>query len=117
MKTAEELRLEIAEYLPEFIKNRNENFAYLKNKLDDLTEFIDFPKTTKNIEPSWFEFSITSKESIDRAEYTQYLNRHKISARLLFIGGLIKQSYFQDIEYRIVDGLIESCSWYKKNDA
>lgn len=117
MKTAKELRLEIAEYLPEFIKNRNENFAYLKNKLDGLTEFIDFPKTTKNLEFSWFEFPITLKDSIDRVDFTQYLNRQKISARLLFTGGLIKQSYFQDIEYRIVDGLIESCRRYKKNDA
>jgi CDP-4-dehydro-6-deoxyglucose reductase, E1 len=129
MKATEELRLEIAERLPEFIRNRNENFAYLKNKLGGLTEFIDLPKATKNSEPSWFEFPITLKESVDRVEFTQYLDSHKISTRLLFTGGLIKQPYFQDIEYRIVgdlintditmnktieDGLIESYRWYKK---
>ena len=94
-----------------------------------LTEFIDLPKATKNSEPSWFEFPITLKESVDRVEFTQYLDSHKISTRLLFTGGLIKQPYFQDIEYRIVgdlintditmnktieDGLIESYRWYKK---
>jgi len=91
--------------LPEFIKKRNENFAYLKNKLGSLTEFIDLPKSTKNSEPSWFGFPITLKESVDRVEFTQYLDIHKIGTRLLFAGNLTKQPYFQDIEYRIVGDL------------
>jgi CDP-6-deoxy-D-xylo-4-hexulose-3-dehydrase len=91
--------------LPEFIKKRNENFAYLKNKLGGLTEFIDLPKATKNSEPSWFGFPITLKEGVDRVEFTQYLDSHKIGTRLLFAGNLTKQPYFQDIEYRIVGDL------------
>ncbi len=93
------------ERLPEFIKKRNENFAYLKNKLGGLTEFIDLPKATKNSEPSWFGFPITLKEGVDRVEFTQYLDSHKIGTRLLFAGNLTKQPYFQDIEYRIVGNL------------
>ena len=93
------------ERLPEFIKKRNENFAYLKNKLGGLTEFINLPKATKNSEPSWFGFPITLKESVDRVEFTQYLDSHKIGTRLLFAGNLTKQPYFQDIEYRIVGSL------------
>jgi len=91
--------------LPEFIKKRNENFAYLKNKLSGLTEFIDLPEVTENSEPSWFGFPITLKESVDRVELTQYLDSHKIGTRLLFAGNLTKQPYFQDIEYRIVGNL------------
>ena len=96
------------ERLPEFIKKRNENFAYLKNKLGGLTEFIDLPKATKNSEPSWFGFPITLKEGINRVEFTQYLDNHKIGTRLLFAGNLTKQPYFEDIEYRIVGDLINT---------
>lgn len=91
--------------LPEFIKKRNENFAYLKSKLGGLTEFIELPETTENSEPSWFGFSITLKENIDRVAFTKYLDSHKIGTRLLFAGNLTKQPYFQDIEYRIVGNL------------
>jgi CDP-6-deoxy-D-xylo-4-hexulose-3-dehydrase len=93
------------ERLPEFIKKRNENFAYLKNKLGGLTEFIDLPKATKNSKPSWFGFPLTLKESVDRVEFTQYLDSHKIGTRLLFAGNLTKQPYFKDIEYRIASEL------------
>jgi CDP-6-deoxy-D-xylo-4-hexulose-3-dehydrase len=91
--------------LPEFIKKRNKNFAYLKNKLSNLTEFIDLPQATENSTPSWFGFPITLKENIDRVAFTKYLDSHKIGTRLLFAGNLTKQPYFQDIEYRIVGNL------------
>jgi len=91
--------------LPEFIKKRNENFAYLKNKLSSLTEFIDLPEVTQNSTPSWFGFPITLKENIDRVAFTKCLDSHKIGTRLLFAGNLTKQPYFQDIEYRIVGNL------------
>jgi CDP-4-dehydro-6-deoxyglucose reductase, E1 len=91
--------------LPEFIKKRNENFAYLKGKLGGLTEFIDLPEATENSKPSWFGFPITLKESVDRVELTQYLDSQKIGTRLLFAGNLTKQPYFQDIEYRIASDL------------
>ena len=94
--------------LPEFIKKRNENFAYLKNKLNCLTKFIDLPEATINSKPSWFGFPITLKNNIDRVTFTKYLDEHKIGARLLFAGNLTKQPYFQDIEYRIVGDLINT---------
>jgi len=91
--------------LPKFIRKRNENFVYLKNKLGGLTEFIDLPKSTENSNPSWFGFPITLKKGIDRVEFTQYLDSHKIGTRLLFAGNLTKQPYFQDVKYRIVGDL------------
>ena len=91
--------------LPEFIKKRNENFAYLKNKLSSLTEFIDLPEATKNSEPSWFGFPITLKEGVDRVGFIQYLDSHKIGTRLLFAGNLTKQPYFEGFEYRIASDL------------
>jgi CDP-4-dehydro-6-deoxyglucose reductase, E1 len=93
------------ERLPGFIKKRNENFAYLKNKLIDLTKFIDLPQITPNSTPSWFGFPITLKEGVNRVEFIQYLDSYKIGTRLLFAGNLSKQPYFQDIEYRISGNL------------
>jgi CDP-4-dehydro-6-deoxyglucose reductase, E1 len=91
--------------LPEFIKKRNENFTYLKSKLSGLTGFINLPQATENSEPSWFGFPITLKEGIDRVEFIQYLDKHKIGTRLLFAGNLTKQPYFQDIKYRVASDL------------
>jgi CDP-4-dehydro-6-deoxyglucose reductase, E1 len=93
------------ERLPGFIKKRNENFAYLKNKLSSLTGFIDLPEVTQNSTPSWFGFPITLKDNIDRVKFTQYLDNHKIGTRLLFAGNLTKQPYFQDVKFRIVGNL------------
>jgi len=94
--------------LPEFIRKRNENFAYLKSKLGGLAEFIDLPEATENSKPSWFGFPITLKENIDRVAFTKYLDEHKIGTRLLFAGNLTRQPYFKDVEYKIVGGLINT---------
>ena len=73
--------------------------------MSSLTEFIDLPEATQNSEPSWFGFPITLKESVNRVELTQYLDRHKIGTRLLFAGNLTKQPYFENIEYRVASKL------------
>ncbi|MDP5030900.1 lipopolysaccharide biosynthesis protein RfbH [Paraglaciecola sp.] len=93
--------------LPEFIAKRNSNFAYLKNRLESLSEYIDVAKPTENSEPSWFGFPITVKDSagVNRTDLTKYLDQHKIGTRLLFAGNLIRQPYFQDIEYKVVGEL------------
>ena len=91
--------------LPEFIKKRNENFAYLKNKLKGLAEFIDLPEATQNSTPSWFGFPITLKENVDRVELIKHLDKKKIGTRLLFAGNLTKQPYFNKVKYRIVGKL------------
>jgi len=96
------------ERLPEFIKKRNENFSYLKNRLSGLTEFINLPEATQNSNPSWFGFPITVKRSVNREELIRYLDKEKIGTRLLFAGNLTKQPYFEDIEYRIVGDLINT---------
>jgi CDP-6-deoxy-D-xylo-4-hexulose-3-dehydrase len=96
------------ERLPEFIKKRNANFAYLKSKLSSLTKFIDLPEATQNSKPSWFGFPMTLKEGINRVEFIQNLDNHKIGTRLLFAGNLAKQPYFQDIKYRIAGNLINT---------
>lgn len=89
--------------LPEFVIKRNANFAYLKNRLSSLTDFIELTDATENATPSWFGFPITIKESsgVSRVDLTKYLDQNKIGTRLLFAGNLTRQPYFQDVEYRI----------------
>ena len=95
------------ERLPEFIQTRNDNYVYLKNKLASLTDFLDVAEPTSNSTPSWFGFPITLKEEYKsgRVELVRFLDQNKIGTRLLFAGNLIRQPYFQGLEYRAVGDL------------
>jgi len=95
------------ERLPEFIEARNKNYAYLKSKLATLSEFLTVAEPTENSTPSWFGFPITLKDSagVERVELTKFLDQNKIGTRLLFAGNLIRQPYFQGLEYRIASDL------------
>jgi len=88
---------------PDFIKIRNENFEYLKNKLSALSNYIEFTTATENSTPSWFGFPLTVKESsgVNRIDLITYLDEHKIGTRLLFAGNLTRQPYFENVEYRV----------------
>ena len=96
--------------LPEFIEKRNENFDYLKNRLSTLTDFLEFTEATNNSTPSWFGFPITVRDAanVNRVDLIKYLDQHKIGTRLLFAGNLIRQPYFENIEYRISGDLINT---------
>ena len=93
-----------------FIEKRRSNFAYLRSKLESLTDFIDLPIPTPNSKPSWFGFPITLKDNcgVSRVDVTKFLDSHKIGSRLLFAGNLLKQPYFKDVEYRVVGDLIQT---------
>jgi len=95
------------ERLPEFIQARNANYEYLKNKLESLTDFLDVAQPTNNSTPSWFGFPITIKEGVgvERVELTKFLDQNNIGTRLLFAGNLIRQPYFQGLEYRVASDL------------
>jgi len=95
------------ERLPEFIQTRNANYAYLKKKLTSLTDFLDVAQPTTNSTPSWFGFPITLKEGagVERVELTKFLDQNNIGTRLLFAGNLIRQPYFQGLEYRVASDL------------
>lgn len=90
-----------------FIEKRRKNYAYLKYKLESLTDFISVSIPTPNSEPSWFGFPITLKDGcgVSRVDATKFLDSNRIGSRLLFAGNLLKQPYFQDVEYRVVGDL------------
>ena len=90
-----------------FIQSRKDNFNYLINKLQSVTDYLILPQATENSDPSWFGFPITIKPDAgtDRTTLLKYLNQNNIGTRLLFAGNITKQPYFNDIEYRIVSEL------------
>jgi CDP-6-deoxy-D-xylo-4-hexulose-3-dehydrase len=89
--------------LPDFIKIRKRNFAFLKEQLKSCEEFLILPEALPSSEPSWFGFPITirNSEGIPRVKLLTYLDEYKIGTRLLFGGNLTRQPYFKDHPYRI----------------
>ncbi len=89
--------------LEDFIAKRAENFNYLHNRLQTLSQFMYLPEPTKGSEPSWFGFPLTLREDsgVTRLELTRFLDHNKIGSRLLLAGNLLKQPYFKHVEYRV----------------
>jgi len=91
------------ERLPEFIKARKDNFAFLKERLKDCEEFVNLPEATEHSDPSWFGFPITLKDNcpVNRLDLLTYLDQNNIGTRLLFAGNLTRQPYMLGANYRI----------------
>ena len=90
-----------------FIQRRRENYTYLRNRLETLSDFLELPEPTANSNPSWFGFPLTLKAGagVSRVELTRFLDNNKIGSRLLFAGNLLKQPYFKNVQYRVVGDL------------
>ena len=95
------------EKLDFFIQRRRENYTYLRSRLETLTDFLELPEPTANSNPSWFGFPLTLKSGagVTRVELTRFLDDNKIGSRLLFAGNLLKQPYFENIDFRVVGDL------------
>jgi CDP-4-dehydro-6-deoxyglucose reductase, E1 len=91
------------ERVDEFIAARRSNFAYLKERLVSVEEFLQLPEATPNSEPSWFGFPLVLKESsgVNRVDLLKYLDERKIGTRLLFAGNLTRQPYMAGRNYRV----------------
>jgi len=91
------------ERLPGFVEARRSNFAYLRERLQGLEEFLVLPEATAGSEPSWFGFPMTLRESAsaNRAHVQEYCDQYKIGTRLLFAGNLVRQPYMAGRAHRI----------------
>jgi len=98
-----------------FTKKRRENFSLLNGLLVSLDSFFYFPKSEKDSLPSWFGYPITIKEEagFSRLELIKYLDEHKVGTRLLFAGNIIRQPYFEKINYR--SGSLDNTDYIMKN--
>lgn len=95
------------ERIDEFVAARKRNFAYLKDRLAPLEEFLILPQATRGSDPAWFGFPITLREGcpFDRVDLMRFLDQNRIGTRLLFAGNLVRQPYFKDRPYRVAGDL------------
>jgi CDP-6-deoxy-D-xylo-4-hexulose-3-dehydrase len=93
--------------LPRFIKQRKENFAYLRSKLDHLQDLLVLPEATEGSDPSWFGFAIGIRKDAPffRENFTRALEARKIGTRLLFGGNLLRQPAYEGCQSRAVGDL------------
>lgn len=93
--------------LDSFIELRRRNWAYLKNGLKGLEEFLLLPEVAPDSDPSWFGFALTVKPGgpKTRNQIVQELNEAKIATRLLFGGNLLRQPAFMGTPRRVVGDL------------
>ena len=93
--------------LDSFVTTRRNNWEYLRNGLQHLSEYFILPKATKNSNPSWFGFAITIRDNrrISRNLIVKQLNEKLIGTRLLFGGNLLRQPAFKDTKRRVVGDL------------
>lgn len=96
--------------LESFIEIRRRNWLYLLNGLQDLEEFLIFPRATEFSNPSWFGFALTVKEEspVNRNYIVKELNELKIATRLLFGGNLLRQPGFADTPRRVHGDLVNT---------
>ena len=110
------------EKLTAFIEKRRENFAYLSESLQEVSDKLILPEACTASRPSWFGFMITCGETVDKNGLVQYLEKNGIQTRMLFAGNLTKQPCFDEMResgqgYRIIgelrntDRIMEKAFW------
>jgi len=84
------------EKLPHFIKRRRENWQYLRDALDSLSDRLILPEPEENSDPSWFGFLMTVRPGagITREKIVRHLESKGIETRMLFSGNLTKHPCF-----------------------
>lgn len=104
------------EKLEKFIQQRKDNFQFLKNNLQSLSDFLALPEPTENSDPSWFGFPIRVKKKspFSRNKLVKNLNANNIGTRLLFGGNLTKQPFYKNINSR-THGKLENTNTVMEN--
>lgn len=98
------------EKFPSFVERRKENFAYLRQLLEDAENNFILPKACENSSPSWFGFLLTCREGTERSRVVPYVEEHGVQTRMLFAGNLVKHPCFDELRdlgsgYRVVGSL------------
>jgi CDP-6-deoxy-D-xylo-4-hexulose-3-dehydrase len=98
------------EKLQGFIAARRDNFQYLSQRLQPMSEVFLLPQVTPGAEPSWFGFplAVRPESGLRTDEVTRFLDSRKIGTRVLFGGNLLRQPAYRDIEKREIGNLPNS---------
>ncbi len=90
-----------------FVNKRRENFRYLYDNLKKYGEYFILPRSDENVEPSWFGFLISVKDTapFSKFDIVKYLEENNIGTRQLFSGNILRQPSFvnSEIALRILD--------------
>ena len=94
-----------------FIQARRENWQYLRNALDDLSDVFILPEEAPDSRASWFGCMLTLKEDAPfrREELVRHLEGENIQTRNLFAGNMLRQPCF--------DGMRASGKGYRVSGA
>lgn len=94
-----------------FIQARRENWQYLRNALDDLSDIFILPEEAPDSRASWFGCLLTLKEDAPfrREELVRHLEGENIQTRNLFAGNMLRQPCF--------DGMRASGKGYRVSGA
>jgi len=87
------------EKLPSFIEARKRNWQLLRDGLETVKDRFVLPEATKNSDPSWFGFLLTTREGsgLSRDRVVNHLESKGIQTRMLFAGNLIKHPCFDEM--------------------
>ena len=97
--------------LPDFVRRRQENWAYLRAGLAGLSDQLILPEKQEHSNPSWFGFILAVRPKCERSrgEIVAYLEEHGIQTRNLFAGNILRHPCFQDLkegeDYRVAHSL------------
>ncbi len=96
--------------LPEFIRRRKANFAYLYEGLQPYSEFLMLPTWHPKADPSWFALPLLVRDEAPfmRHELTRFLEMNRVQTRLIFAGNILRQPAYQHIEHRVAGDLRNS---------
>lgn len=94
-----------------FIQARRENWQYLRNALDGLSDVFILPEEAPDSRASWFGCLLTLKEDAPfrREELVRHLEGENIQTRNLFAGNMLRQPCF--------DGMRASGKGYRVSGA
>lgn len=96
--------------LPQFIKQRKENYQKLYKGLKKYDKYFVLPQKDKKADPCWFGFMIIvrNKAPFSRLEIVKFLESKKIATRNLFAGNILKHPGYKNIKKRVVGNLKNS---------
>jgi CDP-6-deoxy-D-xylo-4-hexulose-3-dehydrase len=96
--------------LQRFIAARRDDFRYLSQRLQPISEVFMLPQATPGSEPSWFGYplAVRPESGLTSDEVIRFLDRRKIGTRVLFGGNLLRQPAYRDIEKRVIGDLPNS---------
>jgi CDP-6-deoxy-D-xylo-4-hexulose-3-dehydrase len=92
--------------LQDFINARKENYAYLRDGLEELQEHLQFVRPLLNAEPSPFGFPMSViSTATTRKGLVNYLEQHRIRTRPVFAGNITRHPMMEDVQYEVAEEL------------